>query len=212
MTPWLSPWHSCPQAIIPAPHTHFLLTSIIPVSHLTGFIISSGVPVILSICVKPANACKRVGERRCSKSSFTDGDFHLHSVLNHFVLLIVDCFHVFPPWPPSSAESSWAITHWPPCPPWSISSGWSPISLNHLLPSSYSTDHACSKNRSHFHSPRNIPPQPSPSAIAARSPHPLDYLLSKSKPCPLPVPVLVHHLTSSLLHLKPHLQPPSPIA
>lgn len=38
----------------------------------------------------------------------------------------------------------------------------SPLSLSHLLPSSYSTDHACSKNRSHFHLRFNTPHTPPP--------------------------------------------------
>lgn len=42
--------------------------------------------------------------------------------------------------------------------------GWSPVSLSHLLPSSYSTDHACSKNRSHFH-PRCNPHPPCPAPL-----------------------------------------------
>lgn len=83
--------------------------------------------------------------------------------------------------PPSSADTSWAVTQCTPPSPFAPS-GCSPVSLSHLLPSSYSTDHACSKNRSHFH-PRHNPPHtlqpPSPCTTTL-----LHYLLSKSKPCP----------------------------
>lgn len=58
-----------PMAFFAVPHTHFLLTSIIPTSHLTGFIISSGVSVILSICVKAVNACKHVDADAPSRAS-----------------------------------------------------------------------------------------------------------------------------------------------
>lgn len=66
----------------------------------------------------------------------------------------------------------------PPLPTPLLPSGWSPVSLSHLLLSSYSTDHACSKNRSHFHPRYNPPPNPPSSPCTTTLLH---YLLSK---CP----------------------------
>lgn len=90
-------------------------------------------------------------------------------------------------------------------------SGWSAVSLSHLLPSSYSTDHACSKNRSHFHPWYKSPP---PSPPLPRKPlHRLSLSLSLALP-PFQiqafswVSVQVHHLTSPLLH--PELHPHTP--
>lgn len=78
------------------------------------------------------------------------------------------------------------------------SSGRSPVSLSHLLPSSYSTDHACSKNRSHFHPRHNLPPSLAPPLFCVTSfPNPSPDRSS----CPSP---------PSHLSIAPPRTPPSP--
>lgn len=81
--------------------------------------------------------------------------------------------HSVSPPPPTTALSTLV-----PTPP-----GRSSVSLSHLLPSSYSTDHACSKNRSYFHQrcePSPSPPLPAPRPSTITLKH---CLLSKSKSC-----------------------------